>query len=55
MCNANNFISYVQTSASGTCGPDCGYPPDIRRISVTSRMGFVNFAKHIITENNYIY
>ena len=24
-----------------------GHPPDIRRISVTSRMGSVNFAKHI--------
>ena len=35
--------------------PDGRYPPDIRRISVTSRMGFVNFAKHIITEKNYIY
>ena len=28
MCNAKNFISSVQTSASGTRGPDCGYPPD---------------------------
>ena len=34
--------------------PDDGYPSDIRRISVTSRMGFVNFAKHLITEINYI-
>ena len=36
----------------------CSQPPepavrmaDIRRISVTSLMGFVNFAKHIIREN----
>ena len=37
--------------ASGTRGPEGGCPPDIRRISVTSRMGSVNFAKHIIREN----
>ena len=30
------------------------YLPDFRRISMTSRMGFVNFAKHI-TENNYFF
>ena len=35
--------------------PEGGYPPVIRRISVTSRMGFENFAKHIIKENNCIY
>ena len=28
---------------------------DICCISLTSRMGFVNFAKHLSTENNYIY
>ena len=28
---------------------------DIRRISVTSRMGSVNFANHKIKENNCIY
>ena len=33
-------------SASGT------RDPDIRQISVTSRMGSVNFANHIIRENN---
>ena len=31
------------SSASGTRGPGGGYPPAIRRISVTSRMGFVKF------------
>ena len=34
------------------CNPEGGYPPDIRRISVTSRMGSVKFANHIIRENN---
>ena len=33
----------------------CRQIADIRRISVTSRMGSVNFAKHIIRENNCIY
>ena len=37
--------------ASGTRNPNGGDPPDIRRISLTSRTGSVNFANHIIREN----
>ena len=39
-------------AASGTRSPDGEYPPDTWRISLTSQMGSVNFAKHIIRENN---
>ena len=44
-------ISCDPNPASGTRGPDGGYPPVTRRISVTSRMGFVNFVKHKILTN----
>ena len=37
-----------------TRNPDGGYPSDMRRIPMTSQMGSVNFANHIIRENNCI-
>ena len=40
---------------SWTRNPDGEYPPDIWRISVTSRMRSVNFANYVIKENNCIY
>ena len=40
-------VSYLRNPQSGW-EISAGYPPDIRRISVTSRMGSVNFTNHII-------
>ena len=44
----DNINININITASGTRGPDGGYPPDIRDVTD-------GICKHIITENNYIY